>query len=222
MGTLYLVRHGQASFGADDYDNLSPLGRQQCERLGEYFQTRGQRFAAVFTGTLKRHRQSLAGIAAALPGLPDVVENVALNEYDSQAVMRAARGEPLPPATTPEGYRAHFRALREALLAWMAGQTEPLGMPSFAEFQAAIGEALRFALRWQDEDVLIVSSGGPISTALGLVLELKPAQVIELNMRMRNTALSQLTATRRRHALLTYNTLPHLDGPEHRDWITAT
>ena len=26
MGTLYLVRHGQASFGADDYDKLSELG----------------------------------------------------------------------------------------------------------------------------------------------------------------------------------------------------
>ena len=34
MGTLYLVRHGQASFGADDYDQLSPLGHQQALRLG--------------------------------------------------------------------------------------------------------------------------------------------------------------------------------------------
>ena len=30
MGILYLVRHGQASFGEADYDRLSPLGHRQC------------------------------------------------------------------------------------------------------------------------------------------------------------------------------------------------
>ena len=44
MGTLYLVRHGQASFGADDYDKLSDLGHRQCVRLGEYFRDKGVRF----------------------------------------------------------------------------------------------------------------------------------------------------------------------------------
>ena len=32
MGTLYLVRHGQASFGSDHYDQLSELGRRQPPR----------------------------------------------------------------------------------------------------------------------------------------------------------------------------------------------
>jgi broad specificity phosphatase PhoE len=41
MGTLYLVRHGQASFGADDYDQLSELGRRQSVRLGEYLRGKG-------------------------------------------------------------------------------------------------------------------------------------------------------------------------------------
>ena len=62
MGTLYLVRHGQASFGAQDYDQLSELGQRQSQRLGEYFQHKGLRFGQVLTGTLKRHQQTLAGI----------------------------------------------------------------------------------------------------------------------------------------------------------------
>ena len=70
MGTVHLVRHGQASFGADDYDQLSALGVRQCVRLGEYFRQRGRRFDAVLTGTLKRHAQSLAGIAQGLPDVP--------------------------------------------------------------------------------------------------------------------------------------------------------
>ena len=44
MGTLYLVRHGQASFGADDYDQLSELGHKQSVRLGEYFAHKGIHF----------------------------------------------------------------------------------------------------------------------------------------------------------------------------------
>ena len=61
MGTLYLVRHGQASFGADDYDQLSALGRQQAVRLGEYWRGKGQHFDAVITGTLRRHAQIPGG-----------------------------------------------------------------------------------------------------------------------------------------------------------------
>ena len=76
MGTLYLVRHGQASFGAADYDQLSPRGHEQCRLLGAYWRERGQRFDAVFTGTLKRHAQSLAGI---VEGLGEALAPVAVS-----------------------------------------------------------------------------------------------------------------------------------------------
>ncbi|MEG2977826.1 MAG: phosphoglycerate mutase family protein, partial [Comamonas sp.] len=104
MGTLYLVRHGQASFGADDYDNLSARGMEQAERLGQYWQERGQRFDAVITGTLRRHTQTLEGIASQLPGLPTADAVPALNEYDSHALIRAIHPEPLGKADTPERY----------------------------------------------------------------------------------------------------------------------
>ena len=70
MGTLYLVRHGQASFGSDNYDQLSESGQRQCERLGAYFGARGRRFEAAITGTLARQTQSLDAIAKGLPGRP--------------------------------------------------------------------------------------------------------------------------------------------------------
>ena len=79
MGTLYLVRHGQASFGADDYDQLSPLGRQQAVRLGEYLRPKlqGQAIEAVMMGSLKRHRQTWEGIAegAGLPFELGIIRN---------------------------------------------------------------------------------------------------------------------------------------------------
>jgi broad specificity phosphatase PhoE len=220
MGTLYLVRHGQASLGADDYDQLSELGQRQSQRLGRYFAERGVAFDAVFTGTLKRHRQTLAGIAEGLHGLPACVTWPGLDEYDSEAVIRAVHAAPMPRATTPEVIREHFRVLRGGLVAWMQGRVQPEGMTSFADFQAGVAGALQQALAHHEGRVLMVSSGGPISTAVGLLLDLKPAAVVELNMRLRNSAVSEFSATPKRHSLLTWNTLPHLDHPDYASWAS--
>jgi len=220
MGTLYLVRHGQASLGAADYDQLSEMGQRQSRRLGDYFAERGMRFDAVITGTLKRHRQTLAGIAAGLPGLPESVALPGLNEYDSVAVLRAVYPGQLERPTTPEAIREHFRLLRGGLLAWMEGRVAPEGMPSFKEFQAGIEAALQQALAYHEGKVLLVSSGGPISTAAGLLLNLQPMAIIELNLRLRNSAVSEFTALPTRHVLLSWNSLAHLDHADYAGWVT--
>ena len=220
MGTLYLVRHGQASFGAADYDQLSELGRKQCVRLGEYFRSKGRQFDAVLTGRLRRHAQSLAGIAEGMGGAPPALVWPGLDEYDSAAVIGAIHPEPLPPADTPEMYRHHFRLLREGLAAWMAGRTAPIGMPNYADFVAGVTSALDHIRKQHDGEVLIVSSGGPISTAVGHVLGTSAETTIELNLRIRNSSVTEFAFTPKRHMLVTYNTLPHLDDPAHAPWIT--
>src|SRR6188768_1702336 len=103
MGTVYLVRHGQASFGADNYDQLSELGHRQCVRLGEYFRFKGVRFDAALVGTLERQKQSLAGIVQGLQSdAPPTLSWPGLNEYDSKAVVEAIHPMPLARPTTPE------------------------------------------------------------------------------------------------------------------------
>ena len=221
MGNVYLVRHGQASFGADDYDQLSELGQRQSERLGRYWAERGQRFDAVITGSLKRHAQTWAGIAAGA-GL-DLHPLIwpGLDEYDSLAVIRTVHATPLKKPDTPELYRHHFRLLRDGLAQWMAGTVSPQGMPSYTEFVRGVTSALDLVrAKHVGKNVLIVSSGGPISTAVGQVLSLSPERTIDLNMRIRNSAVTEFEFSAKRHALLTYNTLPHLDSPAHREWVT--
>ena len=221
MGTLYLVRHGQASFGATDYDQLSELGARQCQALGHWFAERGITFEAVLRGTLRRHTQSLAGIAQGFGShLPAALEWPGLNEYDSHAVVKAVRSEALPKADSPEAYREHFRALRTGLQAWMAGRTQPEGMPSHAQFVAGVNGALDHVRQQHQGHVLLVSSGGPIATAVGQVLGTSADTTIEMNLRIRNSALTEFAFTPKRHMLVSYNHLPHLDHAERRGWET--
>ena len=220
MGTLYLVRHGQASFGADDYDNLSTLGRQQSVRLGEYWRAKGMTFDAVLVGTLKRHAQTLDGVLEGLGTSATPVQWPGLNEYDSAAVIATIHPEPLQKPDTPELYRHHFRLLRDALTQWMNGVTSPKGMPSYVEFQKGVTSALDHVRTQYEGNVLMVSSGGPISTAVGHVLGTTPETTIELNLRIRNASITEFAFTPKRHMLVTYNTLPHFDHADHASWVT--
>jgi broad specificity phosphatase PhoE len=222
MGKLFLVRHGQASFGAADYDQLSDLGRRQCERLGLWFRSHGLRFDAVLTGTLKRHAQSLAAIESGL-GVTHATHtaHAELDEYDSHALIRSVHEGPLPTVKTAPEARVHFQLLRDGLLRWMQGQTRPEGMLRYTAFVAGIEAALAH-LRDQHANgtALVVSSGGPISMAVGHVLGLQPEAVIELNLHLRNSAVCELRMTPKRLHLMTFNTLPHLSEPEQASWVT--
>lgn len=221
MGSLFLVRHGQASFGAADYDQLSARGREQCRLLGAYWRERGQRFDAVFTGTLRRHAQSLAAIAEGLGAALPAVALPGLDEYDSGALVRAIHPEPLAAPTDAAGVKQHFRLLREALLAWMRGDVAPAGMAPHAAFAAGVADALERVLALgAGRQVLIVSSGGPISTAVAQVLDCPPASCVELNLRLRNSAVTEFAFNPRRHHLVTFNTLPHLDSATTRELVT--
>jgi broad specificity phosphatase PhoE len=116
--------------------------------------------------------------------------------------------------------KQHFRLLRQGLGRWMDGSAEPVGMPSYVAFRQGVAGVLEHVRRTHSGDVLLVSSGGPISCAVGLVLGAPPATTIDLNLRMRNSALTEFAYTPKRHVLVTFNTLPHLDGEAHRAWVT--
>ncbi|MBV8502073.1 MAG: histidine phosphatase family protein [Paucibacter sp.] len=227
MGLLTLVRHGQASFGADDYDRLSELGERQCRLLGQYWRERGKRFSAVLVGTLKRHQQSLEAIRMGLIAMPEALAWPGLNEFDSEALIRAylaTQGQPgeLKRPASVEEVRQYFRLLREGLRAWMAGQIEPVGMPSHAEFAAGVAGALAHVRERCEGEVLIVSSGGPISTAVAQVLGAPYEAAVEMNLQLRNSALTEFVFNARKHTLQSFNHLPHLDAAGLREMVSYT
>ncbi len=216
-----MVRHGQASLGADDYDQLSELGFRQSVRLGQFFAAKGLRFDALVAGTLRRHQQTLAGILEGMGQAGEHLPWAGLNEYDSEAVIATVHPLPLARPDNPEAYRAHFRMLRDGLAQWMAGTVSPRGMPSYPDFVAGVTGALAHVrAHHTGQNVLMVSSGGPISTAVGHVLGTTPETTIELNLRMRNSSITEFAITPRRLSLLSFNAVPHLETPEHAGWMT--
>ena len=220
MGNLYLVRHGQASFGKADYDNLSDLGKQQSLRLGQYFKRRRLVFDMVIMGSLRRHTQTWEAIAQGAGFDHKPLVWTGLDEYDSEAVVKAIHPARLEKPDTPERYKQHFRLLRDGLRAWMSGATRPLGMPDYPSFVQGVVGALDHVRMSNCSNVLIVSSGGPISTAVGQLLDTSAETTIELNFRIRNTSITEFSFNPKRHVLLSYNHLPHLEEPAYADWHT--
>jgi broad specificity phosphatase PhoE len=219
MGAIYVVRHGQAAFGTDHYDRLTETGFAQARLLGAYFGLRNIRFDAVFTGTLQRQTETAQGIFEGHPELatePPQERYPGLDEYKPEAIMMALTGGfPAPAAAAarrdPVVVREHFRMLREALLAWAEGRTQPDGMPPWKEFQdGAVAALIEARQRFPDGNVLIVSSGGPIAAMVAAALKAPPAAAVELNLRIRNSSLSEFASTPRRHHLVSFNGLPHL------------
>ena len=221
MGAIYLVRHGQAAFGTDDYDRLTEIGYMQARLLGGFFAVREVHCDAIYTGTLRRHTETVRGILDGGPAIGDgsAIQSIpGLDEYQPEALIGSLMGEAfaltrIAKRDEPALAREHFRRLREALLAWTAGRIQPAGMPDWRMFQAAAVEALVAARRRHpDGNVLIVSSGGPIAAIVAAALESPPQIAVELNLRIRNSAVTEFTMSARRHQLLSFNALPHLEA----------
>jgi broad specificity phosphatase PhoE len=144
-----------------------------------------------------------------------------LNEYDSQAVIASIYPHKLERPTSPEMYRHHFRLLRDGLAQWMAGVVSPKGMPSYLDFVAGVARALdHVRANHYGKNVLIVTSGGPIATAVGHVLGTSPEATIELNMRIRNSSITEFAFTPKRHMLVCFNAIPHLEHGDFGQWVT--
>jgi len=222
MGEIILVRHGQASFGTDDYDRLSALGFEQARQLGRYFRERDMRFDRVVSGTLRRHLETLEGIGVLAPGAqPELLPG--LNEFDFHGVFDAYVAQ-FPPVTplNRNNVRDFFSTLRKALPVWSEGGLLNVG-ESWEHFQARIRASLQALIDDNGaERVLVVSSGGPISALLREILQLSVRHMMDLNLQTANTSLTRLQFKNGKARLQSFNGLPHLDNPDTAHLITLT
>lgn len=228
MSELFLIRHGQASFGAANYDCLSETGHQQARYLGRYLRQRGVSFDLAFCGAMQRHRQTLESIYQGLERpLPEIREHPGLNEYDFAELIRLYREQaPEDPEVLAlnknRGNKPLFyRLLRRILSLWSANQLQGVS-ETWDQFVDRV-DAARDLMRESAEPgnrVLAVSSGGAISQYVGGVLDLTPERVFDLNLQTRNAGLTHFYFNREKFHLSQFNAVPHLNIPGEEQLMT--
>jgi broad specificity phosphatase PhoE len=220
LSVLYLVRHGQAAFGEQDYDKLTALGVEQCRQLARHWAALGREVPQVFTGRLRRQRASAEAFAAslcdALGRAPSVEAIDGLEEYDHVALLRsyAARTRPVASVDALNGDRKAFhKFIERALEAWAGGE-----LPDFAPFGAfrdrcvaALEGLMRRLGRGQTG--VVFGSAGSLAAAMQPIIGLGDWDLLRLKLNFHNTGVTKLLFNEQSASIESVNVVSHLEQP---------
>ena len=204
MPTIYLLRHGQASFGTDDYDVLSTLGQHQARVAGAELHRRNLRAPLIFSGTLQRQLDT-ARLAGEQFDVAPYAADRRWNEFDAHALVESHLGE--PGASVGMTSAAFQEVLDVATDEWMATPGE--GWHVFADDAYAALQELAAAVP-RGSDAVVATSAGVIAAVVTRVLQAPAPTAISLNRVMINASLTVITASPRRLSLLVFNDHAHL------------
>ena len=212
MGLVLLVRHGQASFGAEDYDVLSETGWAQGRLLGSWLAERDVTPTAVIHGGMRRQRDTALAMAegAGWADLSSVVD-LGWDEFDHVGMVAAYPD--LPPDVDLTDHRAFQRLFEEVTAHWTAGEPGDFS-ETYADFEARVVAALDRATgsAGPGGTVVVVSSGGPIAVACGALVDPEARLWQRFNTVIVNSSVSRVVVGSTGARLLTFNEHPHLEG----------
>jgi len=232
MSTLFVIRHGQASFLEQNYDKLSALGETQARLLGEYWAKRRVIFDRVLSGPRTRQRETarITGEAYKASGIPWPAVEMApeFDEYHGDTVLDAAlpglvERDPqvrdlqdvfLKSSTPAEKHRAFQRLFEIVIGRWVAGEIQAENVESWADFSARVNRGLSqiAANGGQGQQVAVFTSGGPIGVTMQRALHLSAEDTLRVAWMVRNGACSEFLFSGERFTLSSFNAFPHLDG----------
>ncbi len=217
MATIYLIRHGQASFGMANYDQLSETGKKQAAFLSGHFEKAGKTEAPyLFTGSMERHRQTVAhGFPAA-----DFSELRGLNEFNHEEVLRVYRPDLFgsPPAEQSFGLEEIKKFMRTAfplaLQQWIKSGEAGAYTESFSFFKGRCMEAFRHMLSEARQEgqkkVIAVTSGGFIALVMTQVLRMPDEMFPEINLNIANASVTAFLFNEEKVSLAYFNNYSHL------------
>ncbi|WFC62343.1 histidine phosphatase family protein [Pseudomonas sp. REST10] len=220
MGSIYLIRHGQASFGADDYDVLSPVGVRQAEVLGEHLEQLGIAFDRCISGSLRRQQHTATSALQRMSSAPALDIDDAFNEFDADAVIRSLLPDLLP--EEPEALhilrngaqnRAEFQRLFAKLIQrWVSGEHDTPELQSWQAYVEQVAGGLQRILEQahSKQNIAIFTSGGTITALLRLITGVPAEKAFELNWQIVNTSLSLLKFRGSEVSLASFNSHVHL------------
>ncbi len=226
MSRLILVRHGQASFLADDYDRLSPLGEAQAREVGAWLRRADLRPTEVYAGPRRRQRDTARLALEALGTGPEVEALEDLDEHHAGELLArhlptiaaassevATHAAAFATAELPTERARHAELLlRAAMTLWAEAHPSTKGVESFSDFRARAARALDrlTAGATRDRTVLAFTSGGTIGAVVGAVLELADRHALELGFASENASTTEIVFSRGRRALMHLGAPPQL------------
>jgi broad specificity phosphatase PhoE len=232
MIEIYLIRHGQASFGQPTYDCLSMTGQRQAALLGRYFYENGTRFDALYSGALKRHVQTATIAMNQMngDGGPRLIIDADFNELDSSDRMMnrlfsvfqedAALSEQVKHIHTDHGAIGRIFDIAEKAAMLPGDQAARIRLAQ--RFRQRISGALDNLVRrvGDNKKVAVFTSGGPTAVALQQTLDTSREQAIRLAWDLRNTSITVLRYDQARLGLVLFNCVAHLEAQNDPQLIT--
>lgn len=231
VSELILVRHGQASLFADNYDRLSELGEEQAAALAGAWLDAGFSPDEIWSGTLERQTRTaqIVGRVFSERGRPwpELQQSEQLNEYPAEAIVRslgthlreidpgiAALTDALEAAEDyADRYRYLHRLLEVVIARWVAGDYGGAEVPvSWQSWSDGVRAALRQVMREAGggRTVAVFTSGGPIGVSVQTVLAAPDIKAAELNWRIHNCSVTRYTFSGERISLDRFNDVAHL------------
>lgn len=214
MSVLVLMRHGQASFGADAYDALSAVGHAQARATGEWLRERGERPGRLWQGPRQRHAETAQGLRDHAGLAVEVLTTAGLDEFgDGEEVLAAAEqlfGRPMSGSEAPSR-REQLQCYDRAIACWAAGELAIPGRQSFADFRRQVRDwldAITAGAAGRHE--LAVTSAGVVSAAVCEVLQLPDAQWHALLRVIHNASFTEIVFSAQRRSLRSFNAVGHL------------
>jgi len=225
MSMIYMIRHGQASFGKDNYDRLSPLGKRQARILAQYLLDTGFHPHAVYSGTMARQRataqEMISAYRIADRKVPELEMLSGFNEYDTSAIVTALfpdmiKEEPSLNDDLPKMYasKASFKRVFEgAMLRWITGEFNTPGIESWKDLKARVAGSLRLIMErhGRGKTIAVFTSGGAIAASLAHVLGITGECAIRLNWQIVNASVSRFMYNEERITLAGFNAITHLE-----------
>ena len=204
MGSIYLIRHGQASFGEENYDQLSSLGQAQAKRLGQALASRLGCFDGVCCGSMQRHKQTAESCLAAMNSRQSIVhshEDACWNEYNHQEIL-ACQNDQWQTAAGVKKYlqsqgdpkKAFFEMFRQAMQRWMSGLHDADYSETWVDYQQRVHTGLQNVRETfqNHERVAVFTSGGPIALISQHLLGIAADALMSLNWTLLNCGVTKL------------------------------
>lgn len=215
MATIYLIRHGQASFGAADYDKLSELGERQAKALGTYLARQGIKLDAAYSGDLLRQRKTAELALASQPQKVNHRIDSRFNEIRNEEQIehllpQLMERDPALRALVDKGLadsKTYQKVIEAVFNYWVSPACKEPAIQSWEDYSTAARDALQELMSEQaaGKTIAVFSSGGTIATLVAQVLGLGGEHTYKFYEPIFNCSVTQLFYSRDRVSLSYFN-----------------